>query len=153
MSEKSDLMEFKEIEVEDNLEELVQVAFNADLKLDGAWGYTQTLATVIKPENEASMSQIEFTLATMRAYLEMNMTLGDEERYSAINLQELSREKIEESYDKVTYEISAIKETEYKMFIAEYKENSGKIGFDMSDHFNRRKEATLKREVIHWFKV
>jgi len=146
-------MEFKEIEVENNLEELVKVAFNADLKLDGAWGYTQALATVIKPENEGSMAQIEFTLATMRAYLEMNMTLGDEERYSAINLQELSREKIDESYDKVKYEISAIKETEYKIFIAEYKENSGNAGFDMSDHFNRRKEATLKREVIYWFKL
>jgi hypothetical protein len=146
-------MEFQEIEVENNLEELVKVAFNADFKLDGAWGYTQALATVIKPQNEGSLAQIEFTLATMRAYLEMNMTLGDKERYSAINLQELSREKIDESYDKVNYEISAIKETEYKAFIAEYKENSEKRDFNMSDHFNRRKEATLKRVVVHWFKV
>jgi hypothetical protein len=153
MSEKSDVMEFQEIEVENNLEELVKVAFNVDLRLDGAWGYTQVLATEIKPENEGSMAQIEFSLATMRAYLEMNMTLDDEARYSAINLQELSREKIDGVYDKVTYEISAMKETEYKAFIAEYKENSGKAGFDMSGHFERRKEATLKREVIHWFKV
>jgi hypothetical protein len=146
-------MKFQEIEVENNLEELVKVAFNADLKLDGAWGYTQALATEIKAGNEGSTSQVEFTLATMRAYLEMNMTLNDAERYGAINLQELSREKIDAVYDKVTYEISAMKETEYKAFIAEYKENSGKVGFDMSDHFQRRKEATLKREVVHWFKV
>ncbi|HHD82334.1 MAG TPA: hypothetical protein ENK94_03990 [Campylobacterales bacterium] len=146
-------MEFKEIEVEDNLEALVKAAFNADLKLEGAWGYTQALATVINAENEGSREQIEFTLATMRAYLEMNLTLSDEARYSAINLQELSREKVEGSYDKVVYEISAIKEVEYKEFIAEYKENSGKAEFDMSSHFARRKEATLTREVVHWFKV
>lgn len=146
-------MNFQEIEVEGNLQELVKVAFNADLKLDGAWGYTQVLATIIKSQNEGSLEQIEFTLATMRAYLEMNMTLSDEERYSAINLQELSREKIDTNYDKVKYEISAIKETEYKQFIAEYKENSGNPSFDMSSHFARRKEATLKREVVHWFKV
>lgn len=146
-------MKFKEIEVEENLQELVKVAFNSDLKLEGGWGYTQSLATAIQPQNEGSVLQIEFTLATMRAYLEMNMTLNDEERYSAINLLELSREKIDGIYDKVIYEISAIKETEYKAFIAEYKENSGKAGFDMSNHFNRRKEATLKREVVHWFKV
>ncbi len=145
-------MIFKEIEVENNLQELVKVAFNADLKLEGAWGYNQALATIIKEGNSTPVLQIEFTLATMRAYLEMNMTLKEDERYAAINLQELSREKIGD-YDKVTYEISAIKEKEYKVFIKEYKENSEKSDFDMSAHFARRKEATLKREVIHWFKV
>lgn len=146
-------MTFKEIEVEENLEALVKVAFNADLKLDGAWGYTQALATVIKDGNSTPTLQIEFTLATMRAYLEMNMTLDDDERYSAINLQELSREKVDHIYDKVVYEISAMKETEYKAFIAEYKENSEKSDFDMATHFSKRNNATLKREVIHWFKV
>lgn len=146
-------MLFKEIEVEDNLEELIKVAFNADLKLGGAWGYTQSLVTVIKEGNKTPTLQIEFTLATMRAYLEMNMTLEEDKRYSAINLQELSREKVEDNYDKVVYEISAIKEKEYKAFIKEYKENSEKLDFDMSAHFSKRKEATLKREVIHWFKV
>ncbi len=145
-------MQFKEIEVENNLQELVKVAFNSDLKLDGAWGYSQALATVIKEGNSGSLAQIEFTLATMRAYLEMNMTLSEEERYGAINLQELSRERIDDSYDKVEYEISAIKELEYKAFIKEYKENLEKSDFDMSEHFARRKSATLKRKVLHWFK-
>ena len=145
-------MQFKEIEVEENLQELIKVAFNTDLKVDGAWGYTQALATVIKEENSTSLLQIEFTLATMRAYLEMNMTLSEEERYGAINLQELSRERIDDSYDKVEYEISAIKELEYKAFIKEYKENLEDTDFDMSAHFTRRKEATLKRKVLHWFK-
>lgn len=145
-------MQFKEIAVENNLQELVKVAFNSDLKLDGAWGYTQALATVIREGNSGSLAQIEFTLATMRAYLEMNMTLEEAERYGAINLQELSRERVDDGYDKVDYEISAIKELEYKAFIKEYKENLEKPDFDMSEHFARRKSATLKRKVLHWFK-
>jgi hypothetical protein len=88
----------------------------------------------------------------MRAYLEMNMTLEEDERYGAINLNELSREPIG-GLEKVVYEVSAMKELEYKAFIAEYKENLEKSDFDMNDHFARRKEATLKREVLHWFKV
>jgi hypothetical protein len=146
-------MTFKEIEVEDNLEALVKVAFNSDLKLDGAWGYTQVLATLIKKENSTPVLQIEFTLATMRAYLEMNMTLEEDERYSAINLQELSRKKVDGVYDRVVYEISAMKEKVYKEFIAEYKENSQKLGFAMAEHFARRNKATLKREVVYWFKI
>lgn len=153
MPKKRVSMTFKEIEVDNNLEELVKVAFNADLKLDGAWGYTNALATIIKEGNSTATLQIEFTLATMRAYLEMNMTIEEESRYSAINLQELSRKRVDDNYDKVTYEISAIKETRYKAFIKEYKENSERSDFDMSAHFKERKKATLKREVIHWFKV
>jgi len=143
---------FKEIVVEENLQELIKVAFNTDLNISGAWGYSKELSTVIEQGNESKSNQLEFTLATMRAYLEMNMTLNEEERYGAINLIELSRENIDK-YEKVIYEISAIKEQEYKKFIEEYKENLEKEDFDMADHFNRRKESTLKREVIHWFKV
>jgi len=146
------MQKFKEIVAEENLREFVKVAFNADLEIYGAWGYTQELATVISKENEDSVAQIEFTLATMRAYLEMNMTLEEEERYGAINLTELKREKFD-GFEKVVYEISAMKERDYKIFIAEYKEKNGEADFDMSQHFQRRKEATLKREVIYWFKV
>lgn len=145
-------MKFKEIEVEENLEALIKVAFNADFKVEGAWGYTQLLATVIKEGNSTPLVELEFTLATMRAYLEMNMTLEENERYGAINLQELSRQRVENSYDKVEYEISAIKELEYKKFIEEYKENSDKVDFDIASHFARRKSATLKRKVSHWFR-
>jgi hypothetical protein len=51
------------------------------------------------------------------------------------------------------YEISAMKEKVYKEFIAEYKENSQKLGFAMAEHFARRNKATLKREVVYWFKI
>jgi len=146
------MQKFKEIVAEENLREFVKVAFNADLNIAGAWGYTKELATVISKENEGSVAQIEFTLATMRAYLEMNMTLEEKERYGAINLTEVKRESFD-NFDKVTYEISAMKEHDYKRFIAEYKEKNGEADFDMSQHFQRRKEATLKREVIYWFEV
>ena len=146
------MQEFKEIEAEEDLQNFIQVAFNANFKVSGAWGYTKALSTIIEQGNEGSVAQLEFTLATMRAYLEMNMTLEEETRYGAINLSEISRES-EDEYEKVIYEISAMKELEYKKFIAEYKENSEKPDFDMTEHFNRRKEATLKREVIYWFKV
>ncbi len=142
--------EFKEIEAEDDLKNFIKVVFNADLNVSGAWGYSKELATVIEQSNNGSIAQVEFTLATMRAYLEMNMTLDEDERYGAINLNELSR-VVDGKYEKVTYEVSAIKELEYKKFIDEYKEKSEYPDFDMTEHFNRRKEATLKREVIHWF--
>ena len=145
-------MIFKKIEVEENLKELIKVAFNSDLDVSGAWGYSRELSTCIELRNEDNRFEIEFTLSTMRAYLEMNMTLEGNERYGAINLREVSRENIKE-YDKVTYEISAMKELDYNIFINEYKENFEKSDFDISQHFEKRKKATLKREVIHWFKV
>ena len=146
------MQDFKEIEAEKDLSNFIKVAFNADLKVSGAWGYSKRLATVLEQGNEGSVVQIEFTLATMRAYLEMNMTLEEDARYGAINLNELSR-VVEGEYEKVIYEISAMRELRYKKFIAEYKENSENLDFDMTEHFNRRKEATLKREVVYWFKV
>ena len=144
------MKKFQEIVVEENLKELIKVAFNSDINVSGAWGYSKPLSTVIEGNNDANHMELEFTLATMRAYLEMNMTLEEDERYGAINLREVSREKVDK-YEKVIYEISAIKEIEYKEFITEYKEKLESPDFDMADHFNRRKEATLKREVIHWF--
>ena len=146
------MQEFKEIVAEEDLQNFIKVAFNADLKVSGGWGYTKPLATVIEEENQGSIAQIEFTLATMRAYLEMNMTLEENERYGAINLNEVSR-VTDGDYEKVIYAISAIKELEYKKFIDEYKENSENPNFDMAGHFNRRKEATIKREVVYWFKI
>jgi hypothetical protein len=149
---RGNMKRFKEIEVEENLKELIKVAFNVDLNISGAWGYSKDLSTIIEVDNEGSTMQTEFTLATMRAYLEMNMILEENERYGAINLNEISREIID-GFEKVNYEISAIKELKYKIFIDEYKENFEKPDFDIADHFNRRKKETLKREVIHWFKV
>ena len=56
-------------------------------------------------------------------------------------------------YQKVNYAITAIEEAPFKAFIKEYKAGYGKEDFDMTAHFKRRKEATLTREVTHYFEV
>ena len=141
---------FKEIQPGDKIKEVIKAAFDANLEVEGEWGYTKELASVI--QNSEDVKQVEHTLATMRAYIEMNMTLEKEERYGSINLNEKDREE-KDGFDKVIYEISAMKEDEYASFIAEYKEGHSKEDFDISDHFKRRNEATLLREVEHWFEV
>ena len=147
--------EFKQIQNDDPIQEVIKSAFDANFSVSGGWGYTQALATVIHSA-DAPLSQFEHVLASMRAYLEMNMTLPKEERFGSINLNEIHREQTVQNtllYDKVTYEITAIKEELYTQFINQYKEGYGKEGFDMTEHFNQRKKATLLRTVEHWFEV
>jgi len=144
------MSQFKEIQPGDEIKEVIKAAFDTDMDVQGEWGYTKELATIIK--NSEGIKQMEHTLAMMRAYIEMNMTLEKEERYGSINLNETNREE-QDGFHKVTYEISAMKEDEYAGFIDEYKEGHSKPEFDISDHFKRRKEATLVREVTHWFKL
>lgn len=141
---------FKQIQPGDDIKEVIKAAFDADIEVKGEWGYTQALASVI--ENSEQIKQVEHTLATMRAYIEMNMTVQKEDRYGSINLNEKDREE-EGGFHKVTYEISAMKENEYAGFIDEYKAGHSQPEFDISDHFKRRKEATLTRKVTHWFEV
>ena len=145
---------FKNIEIDmtESIKELIKMAFQTDLEISGAWGYSKEFATILEEITDTTKVQTQFTLATMRSYLEMNMTLGESERYAAINLSEINREG-EDEYEKVSYEVSAIKELEYNAFITEYKENLEKETFDIHEHFVKRKEATLKREVVYWFKI
>ena len=149
-------MNFTPLTHENNLSEIIKNAFDMELSIDGGWGYTQDEATVVNDFQNIPPKQFEHTFASMRAYGEMNMSLPEEERYGSINVNELSREEITDNgknYDKVTYEISAMKESDYAAFIDEYKEGYGSETFDMTDHFNRRKEATLKRNATHWFDI
>jgi len=146
---------FTHIESNNDIKEVIKSAFDMELSLAGAWGYTKALSTIIEA-SETPVVHLEHIIASMRAYLEMNMTLPKEERYGSINLNEVKREHIREDnqiYDKVTYKISAMKESDYTAFINEYKENYKKESFDINGHFERRREATLTREVIHWFEV
>lgn len=147
---------FEPLTQESNLKEIIRSAFDMDLSIGGGWGYTQKEATVIHHLNSIPLTQFEHTFASMRAYGEMNMSLPEAQRYGSINVNETHRETVhtdEETYEKITYEISAMKEDIYAALIDEYKEGYGKTGFDMEDHFRRRKEGTLKREVIHWFDI
>ena len=148
---------FKQIPSDEPIAEVIKAAFDTDLPVEGGWGYSKVLATTLKENpQKLPIPQLEHMLASMRAYLEMNMTLPKEERYGSINVNEQSREELNDSdklYHNVTYEITAMKEDTYAAFIDEYKEGYGKEGFDMEAHFQRRKEATLTRFENYWFEV
>ena len=151
------MADFQKLQENLDIHELIKTTFEADLALAGGWGYTKEQATVIKdvPEN-MTLSQLEHMITSIRAHLEMNITQAEENRYGAINANERAREqRIGEGgiFDKITYEITGIKEDLYNAFSKEYKQGYGKEGFDLNDHFKRREDATLAREVVHHFEV
>ena len=146
---------FQQLKSDNDLRMIIKSAFDMDLDISGDWGYTQALSTIIH-STDTPIEQLEHIFASMRAYVEMSMTLEKEDRYGSINVNEKSREVLNidsQTYHKVSYEITAMKEDVYAFFIKEYKEKSENKDFDIAEHFKRRKEATLIREVIHWFKI
>lgn len=146
---------FQKIPSGDPLKEVIKTAFDADMDISGAWGYTQEEATYVH-STQLPIEQFEHTFAMMRAYIEMNMTLSEAERFGSINPREINREEImqgSKTFHKVTYEITAMQESIYSDFINAYKEGYGQEDFDMNAHFQARKDATLHREVEHWFLV
>ncbi len=149
------MLQFEQLKSDNDLKEVIKAAFDADLSVSGAWGYTQELSTVIE-SSDVPVKQLEHMLASMRTYIEMNMTLPKEERYGSINLNEIEREQKQVDglvYDKVTYEITAMKEETYTAFINAYKEGLGKEDFDITEHFDQRKKATITRREVYWFEV
>ena len=148
---------FNKITDETPLAEVIKSAFGTSLSVSGGWGYAEENATRIeKNSSDTPLSQLEHMLASMRTYLEMHMTREESERYGNINLNETGRKAIKRSgkyYDKVHYEITAMKETLYADFINEYKESYGKNSFNIETHFKRRKEATLIRKIVFWFET
>lgn len=148
-------MNFNQVETGGNLKEMIKSAFDIEMPVDGEWGYSMESPLIIR-ETEMSLPQLEHTLASMRAHLEMSLMPGKEERYGSINLNESEREEHREKdgvIHEVTYTITAMKESDYSTFIDEYKENYGKDDFDLADHFKRRKRATLVRTETVWFKI
>jgi len=148
---------FNELPTQDNLQAFIKAAFNIEFPLSGDWGYTQEQATIIEGLPEGmSRNQLEHTLAMMRAQLEMSLTQEENNRYSGINVNEKQRETITEGdklFEKVTYEVTGMKEKDYNAFVQEYKDGYENNQLDLNDHFKRRKEATVVREVVHFFEV
>ena len=148
---------FNPLQENTNIQELIKTTFDADLPVSGSWGYSQEKATIIKSLPQGMpLTQLEHTLTTIRAHLEMNITQEKDNRFGGINANEKAREVITTDtavFDVVTYEITAMREDLYNAFIKEYKEGYENETLDLSDHFRRRKEATLTREVIHYFEV
>jgi len=149
------MLKFEQLKSDNDLKEVIKSAFDTDFDLSGAWGYTQALATIIQ-STEVPLVQLEHMIASMRTYVEMNMTRSKDERFGSINLNETHREQENIGtllYDKVTYEITAMKEDVYNSFIKTYKEGYGTEEFDMTEHFNQRKKATLTRTETYWFEI
>ena len=148
---------FKTLPETNDIQEIIKSTFDADLAVGGSWGYTKEHASIIEATPEGMpLSQLQHMLTSIRAHIEMNLTQEKEKQYGGINANERAREEIISGnaiYDKVTYEITAMKEDLYTAIIKEYKEGYGKEDFDLNAHFKRRKEATLTREVIHYFEV
>jgi len=148
---------FNTLEENTDIQALIKTTFEADLPITGSWGYSQEQATVINALPEGmTRPQLEHMLTSIRAHLEMNITLEEDKRYGGINANERTREVISTDtalFDKVTYEITGIKEDLFNAFSKAYKEGYGKEDFDLNAHFKRRKEATLTREVVHYFEV
>jgi len=151
------MITFETLKHNNDIQELIKSTFDMDLAISGGWGYTQNDATIIEALSEGMpLKQLQHILTSIRAHLEMNITQTEENRYGGINANERSRKehKVQENiYDEVVYEITGIKEDLYTAFIKEYKAGYGEETFDMPEHFKKRKEATLTREVVHYFEV
>jgi hypothetical protein len=145
-------MEFKELKSGDNIKDILKEAFDMELPVSGEWGYSKDKPLIIEKNSSFSVTQIEYIFASMRATLEMSLTQPKESRYGGINLKELSRQKSGE-FDRVVYEITAIKEDIYAKLIKEYKDGYGKSDFDIDAHFKKREQNSIKREVEYWFKL
>ncbi len=146
---------FQQIDTDNDIREVIKSAFDLELNIDGGWGYDKDSALIIHA-SPMPLMQLQHTLASMRAHLEMNMTLPKENRYGAINVNEINRDEKEfniRKYDIITFEISAMLEGAYAKFIAEYKEGQELVDFDIKEHFERRKEETLIRQEVFWFDI
>ncbi|CAA6819166.1 MAG: Unknown protein [uncultured Sulfurovum sp.] len=148
---------FNKLTENKNIQELIKTTFDVDFPLSGDWGYTQERATVIDSLPKGMpLKQMEHTLTSIRAHLEMNITQEKEHRYGGINANEKLREVISNNghtFEKIHYEITAMKEDLYNSFIKEYKAGYENEELDLNEHFKRRKEATLVREVVHYFEI
>ena len=148
---------FNQLIEQDNIQEFIKTTFDIDFPLSGNWGYSEEEATVIDSlPHGMPLKQLEHTLTTIRAHLEMDITQEKENRYGGINANEKSRELITKetaTFEKITYEITAMKEDLYNAFIKEYKAGYENEKLDLNEHFKRRKEATILRETVHYFEV
>jgi len=146
-------MEFEKVEPVENIRQVLQDVFEVDLNIEGGWGYDNNTATIVN-NLDVPLDQFVHMYSTIRATIEMNLMLDEENRFGGINtnFEESKKFEIEnKTYDVLTFKITAINEKMYAKFIKEYKDGYGKKEFDLSDHFKRREENTVSRYVDYWF--
>lgn len=150
------MIEFKKIESSDDIKKIIKSVSDMDLDVEGLWGYDKQSATQINSVENFSLNELELLLCSLRAHIQMSMTLSQEQRYASITPTEISRESIIENdikYDKVIYEIGATKELEFKNLIQEYKDNHGDENFDLEAHFKKREDSKIIIQDEYWFIV
>jgi len=147
-------MEFKQIESVEDISGLILEVFEVKLDISGGWGYDYKNPLVVN-SLDIPIDQFLNLYANIRANIEMNLTLEENERYGGINVHFLDGKQFtieNKTYDHITFEITAMREKEYAKVIQEYKYNYGKNkSFDMDEHFKRRKELTIKFVSDFWF--
>ncbi len=146
--------DFKILEPVEDIRNIIKDAFELDLNIQGGWGYDNSTATVVNDLENMNLEQFVHTFATIRAILEMNLTLDEDKRYGGINASFEESKKFEinsKSYDVLTFKITAMNEKIYAKFIQEYKDKYGKEDFDLEKHFKQREENTISRYVDYWF--
>ena len=146
-------IELENLPAVDDIAGVVEDVFGVKLAISGGWGYDNTTALVIH-NIEVPLEQFFHMFGSMRANVQMNLTLEEQERFGAINLTFVSHKELKvlsEMYDIVTFKITAINEKIYNNFIQEYKENYGKKEFNLEDHFKRRQENTIELLEDFWF--
>ena len=149
-------MNFSKVTIDGDIKDIIKSLFDMDFDISGGWGYSRQEASIILDDKSMPIKQREHIIASMRSYIEMNVTQDKDTRYAGINLQESSREEMikdDEVYHKITYAITAILESRYKELMKEYKEGYETDEFDMTKHFEDRKESTLTRVEEYWFKI
>lgn len=137
----------------DDLSGVIEDVFGVKLDISGGWGYDNNTAVIVN-SLAVEIDQFLHMFASMRANVEMNLILEEEQRYGGINVSFEDSKKFEidnKVYDVVTFKVTAMKEKTYADFIKEYKDNYGKKEFDLSGHFKRREENTISRTVDYWF--
>jgi len=147
-------MKFKHIESVDDMSGLILEVFDVKLDISGGWGYDYKSSVVVN-SLDIPIDQFLNLFASLRANIEMNMTLEEDDRYGGINVHFLDGEQFSienKTYDHVRFEVTAMKEKEYAKVIQEYKDNYGKNeDFDMDKHFKKREELTIKLIADFWF--
>ncbi len=145
---------FKQLNKVGNVQRVIKDIFDVELDISGDWGYDEKHPLVIN-KLDMPVDQFLHMYATMRANMEMNLTLhNDDDRYGAINATYLDNKIIQldnKIYNQVTFKVTAIKEKLYASFIKEYKDGYGKKEFDLAKHFKNREENTISRDVEYWF--
>lgn len=150
----SDKVIFDTIPPVDDLGGVIEDVFGVKLDIKGGWGYDDKTAVEVGDLKDIETDQFLHMFGSIRANVEMNLTLEEEDRYGGINLhlEELKEFDINgKNYKVATYTITAMPEKKYAGFIQEYKDNYGKKEFDLDAHFKAREESTIKITADIWY--